>query len=222
MLVLCPLQRTFAQYNTNRLLSSGQSALYYEDYVLSIQYFNQVLSAKPYLYEPWFYRGLAKFYLDDYSGAESDVSQAITLNPYIYNMYELRGLCRIRQNNYSGAIADYDRSIGINTQNKSAWYNRALCRMENKDYDRAQLELDTVVNRWQSFAGAYSLKAQVYLLQGDTLKADTWLNKSLDVDPYDADAWTSRAMIGISRQRWADADKYLSRAIHLKPKMVAN
>lgn len=49
---------------------TGRSALYYEDYVLSIQYFNQVLNAKPYLYEPWYLRGVAKFYLDDYVGAE--------------------------------------------------------------------------------------------------------------------------------------------------------
>ena len=69
ILLLCPIQRVKAQFNTDRLMISGRSALYYEDYVLSIQYFNQVLTAKPYLYEPWFFRGLAKFYLDDFSGA---------------------------------------------------------------------------------------------------------------------------------------------------------
>ena len=82
LLVLMP-QRTSAQFNTDRLMVSGRSALYYEDYVLSIQYFNQVHTAKPYLYEPWFFRGLAKFYLDDFGGAESDVTHAIGLNPYI-------------------------------------------------------------------------------------------------------------------------------------------
>ena len=51
-LALLPLVG-FAQYNTDRLVMIGRSALYYEDYVLSIQYFNQAISAKPYLYEPW-------------------------------------------------------------------------------------------------------------------------------------------------------------------------
>ena len=37
-----------AQFNTNSLPMVGQSPLYYEDYVLSIQYFNQVISANPY------------------------------------------------------------------------------------------------------------------------------------------------------------------------------
>ena len=76
VLVLTP-QRTSAQYNTDRLMVSGRSALYYEDYVLSIQYFNQVLTAKPYLYEPWFFRGLAKFYLDDFGGAARHRTQPL-------------------------------------------------------------------------------------------------------------------------------------------------
>lgn len=40
-----------AQFNTDRLLMVGRSAIYYEDYVLSIQYFNQAISQKPWLYE---------------------------------------------------------------------------------------------------------------------------------------------------------------------------
>lgn len=35
--------KAIAQYNTNRLMLSGEIALHYEDYVLSIQYFNQVI-----------------------------------------------------------------------------------------------------------------------------------------------------------------------------------
>ncbi len=57
---------TNAQINTDKVMIIGRNALYYEDYVLSIQYFNQAISAKPYLYEPWYYRGVAKFYLDDF------------------------------------------------------------------------------------------------------------------------------------------------------------
>ena len=36
-----------AQFNTDRLVMVGRSALFYEDYVLSIQYFNQAISQKP-------------------------------------------------------------------------------------------------------------------------------------------------------------------------------
>ena len=69
-----------AQINTDRVLTIGKNALYFEDYVLSIQYFNQVINAKPYLAEPYFYRGMAKINLDDFRGAELDCSEAIERN----------------------------------------------------------------------------------------------------------------------------------------------
>ena len=48
----------WAQINTERVMAIGRNALYFEDYVLSIQYFNQVIGAKPYLADPYFFRGL--------------------------------------------------------------------------------------------------------------------------------------------------------------------
>ena len=76
-----------AQINTDRVMAIGRNALYFEDYVLSIQYFNQVINAKPYLSDPYFYRGLAKINLDDFQGAESDCSEAIERNPFVVSAY---------------------------------------------------------------------------------------------------------------------------------------
>ena len=81
-----------AQLNTARVMEIGRNALYFEDYVLSIQYFNKVIDAKPFLHEPYFFRGLAKFYLDDYVGAGEDFGLAIEKNPYVPQYYQLRGL----------------------------------------------------------------------------------------------------------------------------------
>ena len=94
MLALTPL-KSEAQINTERMMNIGRNALYFDDYVLSIQYFNMVISAKPYLHEPYFYRGLAKFYLDDYQGAREDCSKAIERNPFFPNSYQVRGLSLI-------------------------------------------------------------------------------------------------------------------------------
>lgn len=77
------LKEKLAQINTDRMMLMGRNALYYEDYVLSIRRFNMVISAKPYLSEPYFYRGLAKFYLEDYTGAEEDCGAAIDRNPFL-------------------------------------------------------------------------------------------------------------------------------------------
>ena len=66
-----------AQLNTEQVMIIGRNALYFEDYVLSIQYFNKVIEARPYLHEPYFFRALAKFNLEDYSGAEEDLTASI-------------------------------------------------------------------------------------------------------------------------------------------------
>lgn len=209
-----------AQFNTDRLLTSGEIALHYEDYVLSIQYFNQVIALKPYLYQPWLYRGAAKFYLDDFTGAEADATQAIKLNPYIDGIYDLRAIARIRQKKYEQAITDYSEAIRISPANRNYWFNRAVCRMNVKDYQAAHHEVDTIVKRWAKFANAYSLNAELYLQEKDTVQAAKWLDKGLAVDPYDGDAWTTRAYISLARKQWRDADKFLSKALHIKPKAV--
>ena len=100
-----------AQINTERVMTIARNALYFEDYVLSIQYFNQVINAKPYLFEPYFFRGLAKINLDDYQGAEADCNEAIKRNPFVVGAYQIRGLARIRQNNFDGAIEDYRTAL---------------------------------------------------------------------------------------------------------------
>lgn len=76
--VFSPLS-SWGQINTDRVMTIGRNALYFEDYVLSIQYFNQVINAKPYLAEPYFYRGLAKMNLDDYQGAEMIVPRLLSV-----------------------------------------------------------------------------------------------------------------------------------------------
>ena len=58
-----------AQINTEQVVNIGRNALYFEDYILAIQYFNQAIKAKPFLAEPYFYRSVAKISLEDYRGA---------------------------------------------------------------------------------------------------------------------------------------------------------
>ena len=80
----------FSQLNTDKVLRFGRNALYFEDYVLSIQYFNEVIKVKPYLAEPYFYRSIAKINLDDYQGALDDATQCLKINPFLVNAYQVR------------------------------------------------------------------------------------------------------------------------------------
>ena len=219
LLLLMPVSSK-AQFNTNQLMQTGRIALQYEDYVLSIQYFNRVISLRPYLYEPWQLRAVAKFYLDDYVGAEADATKAIGLNPYISQLFDLRGISRIRQKNFEGAIDDYKKAIRLDPSVQGFWYNSALCYYQLKDYANALALSDSIIQRWNNTAGAYSLKAEIYLQKKDTVEAERWLDKSLKIDPYNVDAWTTRAYLAMGRKQWKDADNFFTEVLRLKPSDV--
>ena len=96
----------FPQVNTNRVMIIGKNAIYFEDYVVAIQYFNQVISAKPYLAEPYYFRAMAKFMLEDFKGAEEDADNCLERNPYYTAAYQLRGAARQNQDKFEMAAHD--------------------------------------------------------------------------------------------------------------------
>ena len=211
-----------AQYKVDRLITIGRSALYYEDYVLSIQYFNQAISAKPYLYEPWFFRGVAKYSLDDYAGAEADCNEALKRNPYVVNAYELRGIARIQQKKYKDAISDYTMALKYDPMNRGLWHNRVLCNIRDENYDAALAQIDTMLTRWKKQSTIYLMQADVYMQKKDTVAAVESLDKAVEIDPYDGQAWSARSIISLSRSEWKEAEGMLDKAIHLLPKHANN
>ncbi len=210
-----------AQINTDRVLLMGRNALYYEDYVLAIQRFNMVISAKPWLGEPYFYRALAKFYLEDFQGAEIDCNNAVERNPYALNHYILRALCRINQSRYALAEEDYKKAIAINPLDHNAWHNIVLCQIELKEYERADSSLDVALRHWPKETEQYTMKAQVSLLRQDTVKAEKWADRALELDEYDGKAWSMKAMFQGNRKEYKEAEASLDKAITQMPRMAA-
>ena len=117
-----------AQINTEQVVNIGRNALYFEDYVLAIQYFNQAIKAKPFLAEPYFYRSVAKISLEDYSGAEQDAGMAIERNPFIVDAYQVRGVSRQNLGNYAGAVEDYNAGLELMPEDKNLLFNRSAWR----------------------------------------------------------------------------------------------
>ncbi len=205
----------FAQINTDRVMTIARNALYFEDYVLSIQYFNQVINAKPYLYEPYFYRGLAKINLDDYQGAEKDCDAAIQRNPFVVGAYQIRGLARIRQNNYDGAIEDYRTALKYSPENLVLWHNLSLCHMQQKDYDAARDDLEQLLRIAPRYTRAYLMRGEVSLQQKDTLQALRDFEKAIEMDKYDSDGWGARGLLWLQQGQYEKAESDLTQAIHL-------
>ena len=214
ILIMCP-GLAFAQINTDRVMAIGRNALYFEDYVLSIQYFNQVVNAKPYLADPYFYRGVAKINLDDFQGAESDCSEAIERNPFVVSAYQVRGLARIRQDNYAGAIEDYMKALEFDPENIGAWHNMALCKIKQGDYSGAKNDLDRLITISPRYTKAYLMRGEVDLKQKDTIAAEKDFGHAIEIDRYDPDTWASRAILRLQQQKYKDAEADFDHAIHL-------
>ena len=219
VLCLSPARYTAsAQINIKGMMDIARNSLYYEDYVLSIQYFNMIINARPNLYEPWFYRGLAKFYLEDYTGSERDCTEAIRRNPYAPNPYELRGLVRISQKKYLEAADDYAKAYGIEGQNRSMLHNYILCELELDSLDKADSLCDIAIKKWGKYADGYCLKANVWMQKGDTLKAETFIDKALLVDKFNVNVLSVKGSILMQKQMYDEAEKMYDEAIRLQQK----
>lgn len=208
----------YAQINTDQVVNIGRNALYFEDYVLAIQYFNQAIKAKPFLAEPYFYRSVAKISLEDYVGAEQDAAMAIERNPFIVDAYQVRGVARQNLHNYAGAIKDYDAGLELMPEDKNMLMNRAVCEIELKNYDEAQQTFERLLQLDRRNDRAYIGLAQMSLAKADTVAALEHLNRSIALSKNNAGAYVMRAEITTrSSQDFESAVADMDSAIMLEP-----
>ena len=212
--ILVPVK---AQINTDRMMSVGRTALYFDDYVLSIQYFNQVINAKPYLAEPYFYRAVAKLSLEDYRGAEQDCSNALSRNPFVVNSYQVRGLARVYQERYADAISDFREGLRLDPDNLALRHNLILCLARNDQKEEAILATDTLLASSPKYAPAMAMRSDLLWEQGDSTGALEWVNKALEVNRYDATMLHHRGVMLARMERYDEAEQDMDRAIYLDP-----
>lgn len=218
---LAALAPLCAQINTEQVMLIGRNTLYFEDYVLSIQYFNQVIAVKPYLAQPYFYRAVAKLNLDDYRGAEADATLAIERNPFITDAWEVRGVARQNLGDLTGAVADYDKALESLPDNRSLLYNRAMALEELKDYDGARAGLDRLIASHPGFDQAYMGRARLNSVAGDTIAAIADVQKALELNPASVNAHLIRADLLMNHSKdFKGALADMDEAIRLQPHMA--
>lgn len=214
LLLLLPAR---AQLNTERIQEIGRNALYFEDYVLSIQYFNKVVEAKPFLHEPYFFRGLAKFYLEDYKGAEQDLDKAIEKNPYVSRSYQLRGMCRAKNDSIAAATSDFLMAIKYDPQNPILWQNLAATAVQGEQWGRAAEVVDSLLLFAPRYTTAYLMRAQISMKLGDSVSAFRMADEAVKTDAYSCDVYEVRAMVNAEYERYDVAEENLDAAINLMP-----
>ncbi len=207
-----------AQINTDQVMRIGQNNLYFEDYVLSIQYFNQVINVKPHLARPYFLRAIAKLNLDDYQGAESDATLALERNPFIVDAWEVRGVARQNLGKDKEAIEDYDKALEMLPESRGLLYNKAVAQHNMKDMDGAKSTFGQLLDRYPNFEGGYLGRARLRLEEKDTVGALSDIDRALDINKNAVNGYIMRADIAINgRKDYKSALEDMDNAIRLQP-----
>lgn len=207
-----------AQINTDQVLRIGRNNLYFEDYVLSIQYFNQVINVKPHLAQPYFLRAIAKLNLDDFQGAENDASLAIERNPFITDAWEVRGVARQNLGKNRDAIEDYNQALEMLPENRGLLYNKAMAQQDIKDFKGAHDTYDRLLKRFPNFEGGYLGRARLRLAEKDTTGAIGDIDKALAINKNAVNGYVMRADIAISSHKdYSSALQDMDQAIKLQP-----
>lgn len=210
-----------AQVNTNQVLRIGQNALYFEDYMLSIQYFNQAIQAKPYLAQPYLMRAIAKLNLEDYNGAETDATKALELNPFLSDAWEVRGVARQNLGKNRSAVEDYSEALKLLPRNRHLMFNKALALHDLKDYAEASSTFNELISLYPSFENAYLGRARMQLENKDTVSALTDIDKALSLNKNALNAYIMRADIAINSHRdYESALADIDQAIKLQPRLA--
>lgn len=196
-------------------MSIGRNALHFNDYVVSIGHFSQIIGVRPWMAEPYFYRAVAKISLEDYEGAEADASEALERNPFLSKAYMLRGVARQNLARHTEAIGDYQSGLSLMPGDQSMRYNLVIAQLETEQYEASSRSLDTLVRFGYDTQSVGQLRTRIALGQGDTLRAVELNRQLLESDPLFVPAHLVRAQLSMQAKDYTKADQSLSEAISL-------
>lgn len=203
-----------AQINTQRLIDIGRNALYFEDYVVAIQYFNQVIKAKPHLTDPYLYRAYAKLNLEDYRGAIDDCNQALNINPFLPKVYYCRGYAYRRIGQWEKSTSDFKKSLEFEPNNINTtglWIENLIRMQQNQE---ALAVCDSLLKEYPRYTEGYLLRAQIHLQDNDTLPAVANLDTAIMYNKNADLAYAMRGMIayeqGNKQAGLADMDQAIT------------
>ena len=204
-----------AQLNTDRITSIGRNALYFEDYVLSIQYFNQVIKLKPYLAEPYLLRAIAKIQLSDYSGALRDCNTSIECNPFQPGAYYTRGFAYRQLGDLNHAEEDFTKALLFSPENKTYLVLRADVRAQKEQYDSALVDIDYLLNREPLSPSFNFEKGVICLRKNDTTCALNCFKQSVRYDSQNPANWSALGLVLLMANDNEQALTTLTKAINL-------
>ncbi len=211
-----------AQLNTDRITAIGRNALYFDDYVLSIQYFNQVIKLKPYLSEPYLLRAIAKIQLGDYTGAEMDCNAAIMRNPFQPGAYYTRGFIYRQTDQLEKAHQDFNEALIFAPENRTYIAMRADVLAQLEQYDLALQDINHLLHRDPQSAALHYEKGSICIRSNDTIGALNAFTHATEYDSQNPANWSALGLIQLMQDNQEEALSSLSKSIEYGSKWAGD
>lgn len=137
-----------------------------------------------------------------------------------YNMK--RGLEELNKGNLEEAVEFFNKEIIDNPKNGEAHFSLALISFEKEDFKTGLSKLDRTLKCLPSKekmkrASAYTLRGEVYLNLGDTIRALSDFDTAVKTDSSYDEVYFSRADLYHKMGRLDDSDADLRKAISINP-----
>ena len=209
---------TFSQLNIDHYIEVGETLIQIGNYVGAIENFNIVISFKPHLPEPYYFRAVAKHQLEDYRGAIKDYNSAIDIKPFYPDAYMNRGLAYLQLNDFAKAIEDYNRAIELDPNNATIFNNRGIAKASMKDIDGAIADYDIALKINPKFTNSYINRSNARLMKNDIRGAIKDLNQAIIIRPHYSSAYLLRGLARFELNDYASALRDYDQCLKLDPK----
>lgn len=206
-----------AQLNINHYIRVGRTRIQIGNYVGAIEYFNIVIKFKPYLPEPYFYRGIAKHYLEDFRGAIRDYNEAISIKPFYPEAFMHRGMAYHELQNFKAAIDDYNRALELEPDNEAVYNNRGIAKISLKDVEGAIADYKKSLEINPKSTTALMNLSNAKIIKSDIKGAIQDLNQVIIIRPQFAAAYLNRGLARFELNDFASALRDYDQCIRFDP-----
>lgn len=217
LLLLLFSSGSMAQINTDHVMHTGRTRLYFGNYISAIENFNMVIRVKPYLPEPYFYRGVAKMSLEDFRGAKADLDKALEIKPFYSEAYLYRGMVQYDLGNYSEAMNDYSKALEMDGENADVYNNRGICKAAMHNMEGAIEDYSKSIELSPKNFNAHLNRSLAYQSLEEWDKAIGDCNQLIRIKPNSPMGYMSRGMIKIEKKDYAGALRDFDMAIRFDP-----
>jgi tetratricopeptide (TPR) repeat protein len=207
----------YSQLNTSHAILTGQSRLYFGNYTGAIESFNMVIKMKPYLPEPYYFRGVAKLELNDFRGAKKDLDKAIEIKPFYAEALMYRGVAYHNLKEYSLAMNDYSKAMELDGENADLFNNRGICKSALRDFAGAIEDYNRSIKLKPKNFNAYLNRSIAYQVQKEWDKAIDDCNQLIRIKPNSPMGYMSRGLVKIEKEDFAGALRDFDVAISFDP-----